>query len=80
MPLEQLLHRRPHDGLDVGRRLKALDDVALPVDEELREVPLDVRLALPLRIGLTEQVDEDRRDPVLRVEAGEPPLALEPSV
>ena len=78
--LEQSLHRRSHDGLDVGRRLKALDDVALPVDEELREVPLDVRLALPLGVGLAEQVDEDRRDPVLRVEAGESPLALEPGV
>lgn len=50
--LEQFLHGRLHDGRDVGGGLEALNDVALAVDEELGEVPLDVRLLLPFRVGL----------------------------
>ena len=78
LALEQLLHRRPDDGIDVGRRLEASDDVARPIDEELGEVPFDVWREPPIRVGLIEDACQDRRDPVRGVKAREPLLLLEP--
>ena len=78
--LEQLLNRRPDDGVYVGRGLEAPDDVARPVDEELGEVPFDVWREPPVGVGLVEDVYQDRRDPVGGVKAREPLLLLEPLV
>ena len=80
LALEQLLHRRPDDGIDVGRGLEAPDDVARPINEELGEVPFDVWREPPIGVCLVEDVCQDRCDPVGGVKACEPLLFLEPLV
>ena len=49
--LQQLLHRRRDDIGNAGRGLEAADDVAVAIDEKLREVPLDVGLTRIIGIG-----------------------------
>ena len=58
-------------GLETGYHLSAL------VDEELREVPLDVGTLLVVGVGLRQHVVEDVCDGVLHVPTGKALLLLE---
>ena len=63
---------RAHDIGDGRGGLETAHDVALAVDEELREVPLDVRLAGVVGVVLRQQVFQNGRQLVAVVEALEP--------
>ena len=65
------------DGRRDFRRLEALDDRAVAVDEELREVPLDARLLVVVNILLAEHPVKQGTQLVFEIEAAK---GLSPSV
>ena len=63
--------------LDLLRWLVTLDDLPFLVDEELGEVPLDVRLLLIVGISLGEHLVKDGIDRMSLIPTGEAFLLLE---
>ena len=61
MPFGIFLKQRSYAGFDflhVGCRFEAGNDISFPVDDELGEVPFDIGLLVPIRIGLRKHLFE----------------------
>ena len=78
-PLQQLLNRL-FQGARLHCGLKALHHFTLAVDEEFREVPLDVGLRGVCRIALREHPVEQLGERMLGSESGKACLTLQPLV